>query len=636
MKTLKPVTLNRKIRRWQELAMRRFYALNQRDFLLVATPGGGKTFVAFMLAYEMLLDGRIERIVVVTPTEHLKKQWAEDAALLGIDLDFNWANSSGRESADFFGVAVTFHQVSFAPDLYDLNCRKKTLVIFDEIHHAGDNLDWGVKLRQAFSNAEYRILLLGTPFRSDDNPIPFVGYVENKSQADFTYGYGEALAEGVCRPIYFPTVEGNVAWIRPNGNEMECSMLDDLSRQKAGERLRTALDADGEWMPEVLRKADSLLTKMRLEGHSDAAGLVIALDQFHARKIAKLLQVITNETATIAISDEDDSSREIQKFGKKGNRRRWIVAVKMVSEGVDIPRLRVGVFATTILSELFFRQAVGRFVRMIPNLEEQSAALFLPFDERLVKHALSIKDERDHVLTEKIKTDDKNHQNTTDVMPPNQNPNELQTNKSETADFESSNTESIENVEFDSSFESQHGNPNEDQTVGENVGQGQNRRFIIPLSSNARMFETVFNGDRFTDDELNRAEVISQQIGMRVPPAQVAALIKLVSPQFSNQPANYQIFQTSQSGNIVTNTEKETTSLLSERKQKLRKEINTMANRLANLRQIKPEEVHRKWIIEQNGSNNDQATELELGQKYDWIKADIIRIQQNRREKYKF
>ena len=345
------------------------------------------------------------------------------------------------------------------------------------------------------------------------------------------------------------------------------------------------------------------------------------------------MQVITNEVPTVAISDEEQSTLEIQKFGKKGNRRRWIVAVKMVSEGVDIPRLRVGVFATTILSELFFRQAVGRFVRMIPNLEEQSAALFLPFDERLVKHALSIKDERDHVLTEKIKTGDKNNQNTTNLIQPDQNSAETQANFCDTADFE---TELSENFEFEPNFDNQNGNPNEDQTVGENIGQGQNRRFIIPLSSNARMFETVFNGDRFTDDELNRAEVISHQIGMRVAPAQVAALIKLVSPQFSNQPANFQTFQTSQSGNISLNTANEPASLLSERKQKLRKEINTTANRLANLNRIKPEEVHRSWIVEKNGSKNDQATEPELVQKFEWIKSEIIRIQQNRREKHKF
>ncbi len=643
MKTLKPLKLNRKMRNWQEKAIRRFYALNQKDFLLVATPGGGKTFVAMMIAYQFLLEGKIERIVIVTPTEHLKRQWAEDAALLGIDLDFNWNNSDGRESADYFGVAVTYHQVSFAPDLFALNCKKKTLVIFDEIHHAGDSLEWGETLRQAFRFAEYRLGLSGTPFRSDDNPIPFVEYVNNKSQAHFTYGYGQALADGVCRPIYFPTVEGNVAWIRPNGKEIECSMLDELSRIKANERLRTALDADGEWLPEVLREADSLLTKMRLEGHPDAAGLVIALDQFHARKIADLLKIITNENPTIAISDEENSLREIRRFARKGNSSRWIVAVKMVSEGVDIPRLRVGVYATTILSELFFRQVVGRFVRVIEGLDEQSAALFLPFDERLVAHALSIKDEREHILQEKIQTDETNQ--TTDLT---QTTNqigklEIELNTSHSAisdEFETLGNPNLYSNSYDQSFDfsgetdltdkildlgtlnSQLQPLTKNEPKPNGATDNPPRKFIIPLSANARMHETVFNGDKFTTAELNHAEIISSQIGMKVPPAQVAALIKMVSPNF--------VAPIPATNKIKTSTEP--TSLLADRKHQLRKEINKLANRFANLINKKSEDIHRKWIIEQNGTKNNQATEAELQVKYQWLKNEIMKVQQKRND----
>jgi superfamily II DNA or RNA helicase len=656
VKLLKKLNSNRKLRNWQEKAIRRFYALDKSDFLLVATPGGGKTFVALMIAYQLLLDGKIERIVIVTPSEHLKRQWAEAAARLGIDLDYNWQNSDGRESADYFGVAVTYHQVSFAPDLFDLNCKKKTLVIFDEIHHAGDNLEWGVNLRQAFGKAEYRIGLSGTPFRSDDNPIPFVSYENNKSRADFVYGYGEALADGVCRPIYFPTVEGNVSWIRPNGKEMECTMLDSLPRQKANERLRTALDADGDWLPDVLRQADALLTKMRLEGHLNAAGLVIALDQYHARKIAGLLKIITNETPTIAISDEDDSSREIRKFAAQGNQKRWIVAVRMVSEGVDIPRLRVGVYATTILSELFFRQVVGRFVRMIPELEEQSAALFLPFDEKLITHALSVKDEREHILQEKIITLEKSQTKVNEPVVSVANPpitkNNEDNHDGKCADFPAFSVDSG-NIEFtpdlpiidlpDGNYEQlSNGNslnelaneetslstpnnlPNAKSFGSLNNGNGNNsyqRKFIIPLSSSARSHETVFNGDKFTPAELDRAETISQQIGLRVPPAQVAALIKLVAPQLT-----YCETETV-TDSLFSNQQDESNFLLAERKLKLRKEINRLVNRLANLQAIPFEEVHRRWINERNGSKNSQATETELTEKLKWVKAELVNWQ---------
>ena len=53
-----------------------------------------------------------------------------------------------------------------------------------------------------------------------------------------------------------------------------------------------------------------------------------------------------------------------------------MVAVRMVSEGVDVPRLAVGVYATTTTTPLFFAQAVGRFVRA--RKRGETASVFLP------------------------------------------------------------------------------------------------------------------------------------------------------------------------------------------------------------------------------------------------------------------
>ena len=133
--------------------------------------------MALLIAYH-LLEGVIERVVIVTPTEHLKRQWAEAAALIGIDIDCAWANASGRESSDYFGVAVTYHQVGFAPDLYDLNCRRKTLVIFDEIHHAGDSLDWGDQAPSSVSPCRTSPVFIGNAVqigRASDSVCQLLG-----------------------------------------------------------------------------------------------------------------------------------------------------------------------------------------------------------------------------------------------------------------------------------------------------------------------------------------------------------------------------------------------------------------------------------------------------------------------------
>ena len=138
-----------------------------------------------------------------------------------------------------------------------------------------------------------------------------------------------------------------------------------LPAAESARRLRTALSPDGEWMGEVLRDGDARLSEVRADGHPDAGGLVIASDQEHARAIAARLGSISGEQPELVMSDEPGASRRIADFAASD--RRWLVSVLMVSEGVDIPRLRVGVYATAARTELFFRQVVGRFIRTTPT-----------------------------------------------------------------------------------------------------------------------------------------------------------------------------------------------------------------------------------------------------------------------------
>src|SRR5690606_13146494 len=119
-------------------------------------------------------------------------------------------------------------------------------------------------------------------------------------------------------------------------------------------------------------------------------------DQDHARAIAARLASIAGERPELVMSDEPDASRRIAEFAS--SQRRWLVSVLMVSEGVDIPRLRVGVYATPARTELFFRQVVGRFIRRTPSPERQMSHLLLPADQRLKQLALAIEEERRHAL----------------------------------------------------------------------------------------------------------------------------------------------------------------------------------------------------------------------------------------------
>lgn len=383
-----------RLRRWQKEALDALRANPSRDFLAVATPGAGKTTFALTAAVQDLAQFPHRRVVVVAPTSHLKFQWASAAGRFGLHLEPEW-QAAGGWPHDFHGIVVTYQQVAADPRALR-GVADDGFVVLDEIHHAGSERAWGDGVFTAFEPAARRLSLSGTPFRSDQNPIPFVNYDFEEAVADYTYGYGEALEEGgVVRPVFFPRFDGHMEWSTPDGAIVSATFGDNLDRTLSSQRLRTALSLDGEWLPTVLGKAHEQLARLR-EQDPTAGGLVIAMDVDHARGIAELLRQRHGVEAVVATSDDPTASEKIAEFAD--GRDAWIVAVRMVSEGVDIPRLRVAVYATNTVTELFFRQAVGRVVRWTPGQRRQKAFFFIPDDLRLRFFAHGLAEQRTHSL----------------------------------------------------------------------------------------------------------------------------------------------------------------------------------------------------------------------------------------------
>ncbi len=387
------------LRGWQIAAYTEYFNAAKRDFLLVATPGAGKTTYALTVARELLSRREIQAVTIVTPTEHLKYQWAQAAKRFNIAIDPSYRNAQGRAGADFRGVAVTYAQVAAHPALHRGRTENRTtLVIFDEIHHAGDALSWGDAVKEAFDPAKRRLALTGTPFRSDANPIPFVTYIpepdgSKRSASDYVYGYGPALADGVVRPVIFLAYSGEMHWRTRAGDEISATLGTPMTKEQIAQAWRTALDPAGDWIARVLEAADKRLTEVR-RGMPDAGALVIASDHETARAYAALLRKISGERPAIVLSDDPTASKKISAFAVGTSR--WMVAVRMVSEGVDVPRLAVGVYATSVSTPLFFAQAVGRFVRA--RKRGETASVFVPSVPTLLGFAAELEAERDHVV----------------------------------------------------------------------------------------------------------------------------------------------------------------------------------------------------------------------------------------------
>jgi superfamily II DNA or RNA helicase len=406
-----------RLRAWQADALDLYFGLDgpdgpgkgPRDFLAAATPGAGKTTFALRLASELLRRRVIDRIVVVAPTEHLKSQWADAAARVSIRLDPAFTNRHYAPARQYHGVAVTYAQVAVKASVHQrLVEDARTLVILDEAHHGGDALSWGDALRAAYRRATRRLLLSGTPFRSDTAPIPFVEYHPDEhgirlSRTDYSYGYRRALEDGVVRPVIFLVYAGQMRWRTKTGDEMEAQLGQDNTKDITAQAWRTALDPEGQWIPAVLRSADRRLSEVR-EQVPDAGGLVIATDQTAARAYADILRGITGEEPAVVLSDEAEASARIESFSSSTTR--WMVAVRMVSEGVDVPRLAVGVYATSASTPLFFAQAIGRFVRA--RRRGETASVFLPNVPQLLALAGELERQRDHALDRESDGDDWN------------------------------------------------------------------------------------------------------------------------------------------------------------------------------------------------------------------------------------
>ncbi len=398
----------RPLRAWQNAALERYFDPGRedpRDFLVTATPGAGKTTFALALARRLLDSRRVDRVVVVAPTDHLRTQWAEAAHRAGIELDPTMSNAVGPVRPDVRGYVTTYAQVAGHPMLHRArSTAKKSLVIMDEIHHAGDGLSWGDAVLEAFDDARRRLSLTGTPFRTKaDERIPFVRYVEDdapdaegglRSVADYTYGYREALADGVVRPVVFAAYTGTSRWRNSAGEVVAASLTDATTKSVEALAWRTALDPRGDWVPHVIAAMDERLNHLREHGMHDAGGLVLASDQDDARAYAKIVQRVTGEKPVLILSDDPKASQKITDFAEGD--QRFAVCVRMVSEGVDVPRAACLAWMTSYRTPLFFAQAVGRVVRA--RRRGESATVFLPAVRPLLALAAELESDRDHVV----------------------------------------------------------------------------------------------------------------------------------------------------------------------------------------------------------------------------------------------
>lgn len=401
---------------------------NRDVFVLNAFPGSGKTW-AQLAAMKWLIETRqIDFLVICVPTGPLRKQFAKDARAFGLNLLAPSKKSSLR--VDFTlhqGVVVTYEamrQPNNGPILA-MWCRdRRVMISADEMHHLAKDSTWGNSFVSSFSNSVIRLMTTGTPFRSDGGRIPWVRYAgdEIDLSGPFAYNFGYGFnrwnqdlcalyghvgsgGKGACvRDVVFHPWDGEISWSinSPDGNAIDCChrLTDNLDEIYEGEskalidvirksRRRAAIECGSEKHPlgtgyvqEQIKAAHANLMNIR-QSHPWAGGLIVCQDRKHADAVANAVRHLTGTEPVVVHGDMDSAYSKLEAYqeDKTLQRAPWLIAVRMVTEGVDVKHLRVCVYLTTVTAAMFWVQVLGRILRLESGAGDQQTAHFYQYDD---------------------------------------------------------------------------------------------------------------------------------------------------------------------------------------------------------------------------------------------------------------
>lgn len=412
--------MNIKLREWQEKALHKAmeWLVRERSskhFLINAAPGAGKTIASCAIAQTLLEIGEIDRVIVIAPRSEIVNQWAKDYTFVTGRHMAKVTGADGDISELSLDICATWSAIqSLLPELQAICRASNTLVICDEHHHAAVEAAWGEGADGAFRDARFVLVLTGTPIRSDGaNSIWLAhddaGAITHPDAGTYTLTYGEAVDLGYCRPVTFHRHEGRFT-VDLDGESLSVTgkqkavLPTKLKRiaglQKALDFYRLARQPQFEkdnitplisgYQATMIECGSEKLDNLRLR-MPNAGGLIIAPNIEMAKYMVTLLEKIEGDRPMLVHSQMPNPNSKIDAFRETD--KRWLVSVAMVSEGVDIKRLRVLLYLPNAMTELAFRQAIGRVVRTTGNDDDTRAYVVMPSFETFENFARRVEDE---------------------------------------------------------------------------------------------------------------------------------------------------------------------------------------------------------------------------------------------------
>lgn len=340
-------------------------------FFCQATPGAGKSRMAAEVARRLLQEGLIDLVLCFAPScqvvDGLQRTFS---AVLGRPFD-------GRLGS--LGVASTYQGMDHREtSFWELVDDFRVLAVFDEIHHCAGHDPllsnaWGqVILQRLQDKATFTLALSGTPWRSDDKAIALARYSdpEGRLVCDFRYGLKEAVADRVCRSPRIVVIDNTAVRLTEIVDDAPIVTVYPSIAQLLNESPVTFEDllTHHDMVVKVIDLGRSRLDEIR-RTMPQAGGLVVATNIRHAHQIAAVLRSQGEEC--VVVTTRTPSAQQLINEFREG-RGKWIVAVGMISEGTDIPRLQVCCYMSRIRTELHYRQVLGRVLRRTGSLDSEA------------------------------------------------------------------------------------------------------------------------------------------------------------------------------------------------------------------------------------------------------------------------
>lgn len=374
-----------KLRQWQAEAISRAYeqyCSNIRHFMCLATPGAGKTIVASLIAQQLFESDMIDMVICLSPSIVV----AQDFQL---ELE-KWTQRSMNGRLGSSGCSLTYQSMSLLDEsFWKILNTQRVFTIFDEIHHCaavedGKSNRWGEAIhRYIRGKAAYSLALTGTPWRSDSTPIVLSDYCGKTGvvQCDYRYGIARAVTDNVCRLPVITTLDNREIRVTQGTETNRYYSLKELLEQ-SNCCYQEILENDAliiSILDKSIQKLDSL-RKMT----PNAGGLIVTTSVRHARQVAKLLLTEFGISAEIATCAEADPLATIRQFRNSENQ--WIISIGMISEGTNLPRLQVCCYLSRVKTELYFRQVLGRILR-VTSKKNEIGYFYMPAEPKLIEYA---------------------------------------------------------------------------------------------------------------------------------------------------------------------------------------------------------------------------------------------------------